>query len=171
MILSSPPPVRFQPTAQSPFPRKAYCSNPLPLFSNCTQKEVMTVRHCWTSLHKKSNCIPLVGKMQPPCLVFLVAVVNKQGPKSWANIRVGPCLAMLLGFSSNGRNPRQATQKCKVLSNTQLIWTNYSGRYTNRQKDRQTERQTDRQTDKQAVWLTDWKIYLLLTRTPPYTTW
>ena len=50
----------FQQTAHSSSPQKAYRSKPRPLFSNCIQNDVTTVRCCWTSFLKKSNFILLL---------------------------------------------------------------------------------------------------------------
>ena len=51
--------MQFRLTKHSPSLRKASCSNPRPIFSNCMQNDITLVRHCLTSFRKKNNCILL----------------------------------------------------------------------------------------------------------------
>ena len=52
-------PPHFKQTTNSPSLRKASRSNSRPLFSNYLQNDVMSVRLCWSSFRKKTNCILL----------------------------------------------------------------------------------------------------------------
>ena len=47
-------PPRFQPTTDSPSLQKASFSNPCPLFSNCIQNDVTSVRRSKTGFRKKT---------------------------------------------------------------------------------------------------------------------